>query len=134
MSQVHSAVCSTKKRKMIYQPIIFIKGYSNMQVLKLSNLSIQCNHQMVTFCTCAVNLYQTTRSERCGLGTRLEYNVLAVRLILHLRIMKYAMPAKTFYNRYSKVLSQFHWFSTPCVSLAPTIPIFLHSSGGFQFH
>ena len=42
----------------------FRQGISGRVGIKLSNLSIRCNHQMVTFRACAVKLYQATRSER----------------------------------------------------------------------
>ena len=42
----------------------FRQGISGRAGIQFSNLSIQCNHQMVTFRACAVNLYQATRSKR----------------------------------------------------------------------
>ena len=45
LSQVHSMICSTKKWKRIYQPIVFSKGYPDVLVLNLSSLRVQCNHQ-----------------------------------------------------------------------------------------
>ena len=64
--------------------VIFVKENPDMQVLKLSGLSICCNHQMVTFRICTVNLYQATRSAR-GVawrgGTVYVYNCMCLHVL-----------------------------------------------------
>ena len=61
-SQVCSTICSTKKWKFDLSACYFIKGYPDVKALKLS---IQYNHQIITFHMCTANLYQMISSIGC---------------------------------------------------------------------
>ena len=68
---------------MILSARYFHQGISGCAGIKLSNLSIRCNHQMVTFRACAVNLYQATKSERGVPGD--ETNALHTVLVIQVK-------------------------------------------------